>query len=54
MLITVHQHLNLFEALSVDTFFEVGLVSVEPTHTGRGKKMLRNADAVSAQNINRR
>ncbi|XP_023715533.1 uncharacterized protein LOC111868792 isoform X1 [Cryptotermes secundus] len=36
MLITVHRQLDLFEALGVDTIFEVGLVSVEPTHTGRG------------------
>jgi hypothetical protein len=39
MLITVHQQLNLFEELGVDTIFEVGLLSVEPTHTGRGEKI---------------
>jgi hypothetical protein len=38
MFITVHHQLNLFEALGVDTIFEVGLLSVEPTHTGRGEK----------------
>jgi hypothetical protein len=37
MLITVHRQLDLFEAVGIDTFFEVGLVSVEPTHTGRGE-----------------
>jgi hypothetical protein len=38
MLITVHRQLNLFEALGVDTIFELGLISVEPTHKGRGEK----------------
>jgi hypothetical protein len=37
MLITVHRQLDLFEAFGLDTLFEVGLVSVEPTHTGRGE-----------------
>jgi hypothetical protein len=37
MLVTVHRQLDLFKALGVDTLFEVGLVSVEPTHTGRGE-----------------
>jgi hypothetical protein len=37
MLITVHRQLDLFEAVGIDTFFEVGLVSVEPTHTGKGE-----------------
>lgn len=36
MLVTVHRHLDLFEAVGLDTLFEVGLVSVEPTHTGKG------------------
>ena len=36
MTVTVHRQLDLFKALGVDTIFEVGLLSVEPTHTGRG------------------
>jgi hypothetical protein len=36
MTVTVHRQLDLFKALGVDTIYEVGLLSVEPTHTGRG------------------
>ena len=36
MTVTVHRQLDLFKALGIDTIFEVGLLSVEPTHTGRG------------------
>jgi hypothetical protein len=36
MTVTVHRKLDLFKAFGVDTIFEVGLLSVEPTHTGRG------------------
>jgi len=36
MTVTVHRQLDLFTALAVDTIFEVGLLSVEPTYTGRG------------------
>jgi hypothetical protein len=36
MVITVHRQLDLFKALGVDTIFELGMLSVEPTHTGRG------------------
>ena len=32
----VHRQLDLFKTLGVDTIFELGLLSVEPTHTGRG------------------
>jgi hypothetical protein len=37
MLVIVHRQLDLFEAFGVDTCFEVGMLSVEPTHTGRGE-----------------
>jgi hypothetical protein len=36
MIVMVHRQLDLFKALGVDKIFEVGLLSVEPTHTGRG------------------
>ena len=36
MTVMVHRQLDLFKALAVDTVLEVGLLSVEPTHTGRG------------------
>ena len=36
MTITVHCQLDLFKALGVDTIYELGMLSVEPTHTGRG------------------
>jgi len=36
MILTVHRQLDLFKVLGVDTIFELGLLSVEPTHTGRG------------------
>jgi hypothetical protein len=36
MTVMVHQQLDLFKALGLDTIYEVGLLSVEPTHTGRG------------------
>ena len=32
----VHRQLDLFKALGVETIFELGMLSVEPTHTGRG------------------
>ena len=36
MILSVHRQLDLFKSLGVDTIYEVGLLSVEPTHTGRG------------------
>lgn len=36
MITMVHKQLDLFKALRVDTIFELGMLSVEPTHTGRG------------------
>jgi hypothetical protein len=36
MMLMVHRQLDLFKALGVDTIFELGMLSVEPTHTGRG------------------
>jgi hypothetical protein len=36
MTVTDHRQLDLFKALGVDTILELGLLSVEPTHTGRG------------------
>ena len=36
MTVTVHRQLDLFKVLGVDTIFELGMLSVEPTHTGRG------------------
>ena len=36
MTVMVHRQLDVFKAPGVDTIFEVGLLSVEPTHTGRG------------------
>jgi hypothetical protein len=36
MTVTVHRQLDLFYPLGVDTILELGLLSVEPTHTGRG------------------
>jgi len=36
MIVMVHRQLDLFKAFGVDTIFELGLLSVEPTHTGRG------------------
>jgi len=36
MIATVHRQLDLFKALGLDTIFELGMLSVEPTHTGRG------------------
>ena len=36
MITMVHKQLDLFKALRIDTIFELGMLSVEPTHTGRG------------------
>jgi len=36
MIATVHRQLDLFKALGLDTILELGMVSVKPTHTGRG------------------
>jgi len=36
MTITVHRQLDFFKSLGVDTIFKVGLLSVDPKHTGRG------------------
>ena len=36
MTLTVHRQLDLFKTLGVETIYEVGLLSVEPTHTRRG------------------
>jgi hypothetical protein len=36
MTVMVHRQLDLFKYLGVDTIFKVGLLSVEPTYTGRG------------------
>jgi hypothetical protein len=43
MLITVHRQLDLFEAVGIDTFFEVGLVSVMPLDVlGRTRATLKD------------
>ena len=36
MIAMVHRQLDLFKTLGVETIFELGMLSVEPTHTGRG------------------
>jgi hypothetical protein len=36
MTVTDNRQLDLFNLLGVYTIFEVGLLCVEPTHTGRG------------------
>jgi hypothetical protein len=36
MTVTFHLQLDLYKSLGVDSIFKVGLLSVEPKHTGRG------------------
>ncbi|XP_069685493.1 arylalkylamine N-acetyltransferase-like 2 isoform X2 [Periplaneta americana] len=51
MIVTIHRQLNLFSTLGVDKLLEIGLVSVAPTHIGRGLavKMVRASVELGAR-----
>ena len=52
MTVVVHRQLDLFKALGLDTIFEVGLLSVEPTHTGRGEQTYYKRGGIFKPSIN--